>query len=296
MATFGAAERRIAELLKENEKFILNNEEYTIVRSGKPTCAKGEPKTDIYVEAESDSGDRMEIKISYKKENANFLENKTNAERAEAIFGANWQSIISNETTSIQDAFEERKLIYKNSAGKSEKGAITLGWKYELLNVKSGSLSNKIDLTREQILDAYAGTHLPEDKRNASVNGTCIENCGIANYFLMKNSVNSTQEIIDSLYSIEKYVDDHPDVYFACKALNYRTFKKKYDGNRPLSVYVRWYVEDQKLCHELCFDNPLDASGDEVAASLIDALEELHIQTTDDITSTTVSDSSIINS
>ena len=38
---------------------------------------KGEPKTDIYVEAESEYGEIVEIKITYKKENADFIENKT---------------------------------------------------------------------------------------------------------------------------------------------------------------------------------------------------------------------------
>ena len=87
----------------------------------------------------------------------------------------------------------------------------------------------------------------------------------------------------------------YPTVYFACKALNYRTFYNKYDGNRPLSVYVDWYVENGQLCHDLVFDSPLSVGGDEVADNLIAALEELGIETTDDITEDIVSDPSIIN-
>ncbi len=46
---------------------------YTVMLSGKPTCHKGEPKTDIlYYWAES-CEDEVEIKISYKKENADFI-------------------------------------------------------------------------------------------------------------------------------------------------------------------------------------------------------------------------------
>lgn len=295
MPTFGEAERRIASLLRKGNTFNYQGDNFTIVNSGKPTCVKGEPKTDIYVEAESEYGDFIEIKITYKKENADFIENKTNAVRAKALFGDDWENIIMQATESIRDVFENKKLIYKSAAARTERGAITLGWKYELLNKTGGGLSGLVELTREQIIDVYAGTHISKDKRDARVNGEIIENCGIANFILMNDGVKTTQEIIDSLYTIEDYVDMYPTVYFACKALNYRTFYNKYDGNRPLSVYVDWYVENGQLCHNLVFDSPLSVGGDEVADNLISALNELGIDTTDDITADIVSDPSIIN-
>ena len=58
-----------------------------------------------------------------------------------------------------------------------------------------------------------------EDKKNASVNGEMIVNSGIANYILANDKVSTTQEVIDSLITIEDYVDANPAVYFACKAL-----------------------------------------------------------------------------
>lgn len=295
MPTFGEAERRIASLLRAGNTFFYNGDNFTIINSGKPTCVKGEPKTDIYVEAESEYGDIIEIKITYKKENADFIENKTNAVRAAALFGDDWENIIMQATESIRDVFENKKLIYKSAAARTERGAITLGWKYELLNKTGGGLSGLVELTREQIIDVYAGTHISRDKRDARVNGEIIENCGIANYILMNDGVETTQEIIDNLYTIEDYVDMYPTVYFACKALNYRTFRNRYDGNRPLSVYVNWYAENGKLCHDLVFDSPLSVGGDEVADNLISALNELSIDTTDDITADIVSDPSIIN-
>lgn len=295
MPTFGEAERRIASLLRKGNTFNYQGDNFTIVNSGKPTCVKGEPKTDIYVEAESEDGDIIEIKITYKKENADFIENKTNAVRAKALFGDDWKIIIMQATESIREVFENKKLIYKSAAARTERGAITLGWKYELLNKIGGGLSGLVELTREQIIDVYAGTHISKDKRDARVNGETIENCGIANFILMNDGVKTTQEIIDSLYTIEDYVDMYPTVYFACKALNYRTFRNKYDGNRPLSVYVDWYIENGQLCHNLVFDSPLSVGGDEVADNLISALNELGIDTTDDITEDIVSDPSIIN-
>lgn len=295
MPTFGEAERRIASLLRKGNTFNYQGDNFTIVNSGKPTCVKGEPKTDIYVEAESEEGDIIEIKITYKKENADFIENKTNAVRAKALFGDDWKIIIMQATESIREVFENKKLIYKSAAARTERGAITLGWKYELLNKIGGGLSGLVELTREQIIDVYAGTHISKDKKDARVNGETIENCGIANFILMNDGVKTTQEIIDSLYTIEDYVDMYPTVYFACKALNYRTFRNKYDGNRPLSVYVDWYIENGQLCHNLVFDSPLSVGGDEVADNLISALNELGIDTTDDITEDIVSDPSIIN-
>lgn len=295
MPTFGEAERKIAYLLRIGSVFVYQGENFTIVNSGKPTCMKGEPKTDIYVEAESDNGDFIEIKITYKKENADFIENKTTDVRAQALFGDNWEEIIRQATQSIRDVFEEKKLIYKSAFGRTERGAITLGWKYELLNKPGGGLSDLVELTRDQIIDIYAGTHISRDKRNARVNGVVIPNSGIANYILMNDGVETTQEVIDNLYTIEDYVDMYPTVYFACKALNYRTFRNRYDGNRPLSVYVNWYAENGKLCHDLVFDSPLSVGGDEVADNLIAALNELGIDTTDDITADIVSDPSIIN-
>lgn len=45
---------------------------------------------------------------------------------------------------------------------------------------------------------------------------------------------------------IDEYIKAHSDIYFACKTLNYRTFKQKYDGDRPLSVQVDWEVKEGK--------------------------------------------------
>ena len=66
MGDFGDAERRILAFMAEGTEFVFQEKNYKIILSGKPTCHKGEPKTDIYILAES-SSDKVEIKISYKK-------------------------------------------------------------------------------------------------------------------------------------------------------------------------------------------------------------------------------------
>ena len=282
MGDIGDAERRILSFMVEGTEFNFENKKFVVEISGKPTCHKGEPKTDIYVLAKSAS-DKKEIKISYKKENADFIENKMSAERAEQLFGKKWAKIIEDSTTSIMDKFEERMLIYKNKFKRTEKGAITLGWKFELLNKSSGDLSGKMKLTEEQVIDVYAGSNLAEDKRNAMVNGKVIKDSGVANYILMDEDINSAQDIIDKMIPIKDYVKMHPDIYFACKALNYRTFAEKWDGNRPLSVQVNWSAEQNKLIPELVFDHPLIVKGNEVANRLVRYMKMLNIKNTDDI-------------
>lgn len=282
MGDFGDAERRILAFMTEGTEFVFQDKKYKVILSGKPTCHKGEPKTDIYILAESEH-DKTEIKISYKKENADFIENKMSAERAEQLFGTDWEGIIEQSTTAIRDRFEERMLIYKNKYKRTEKGAITLGWKFELLNKNSGDLSGKMLLTEEQVIDVYAGSNLSEDKRNAMVCGQVIEDSGIANYILMDENVHSAQDVIDKMIPITEYVKLHPDIYFACKALNYRTFAEKWDGDRPLSVQVFWDAEENKLVPKLVYDKPLTVKGNEVAGRLLQYMKLLNIKTTDDI-------------
>lgn len=282
MGDFGDAERRILAFMTEGTEFVFQDKKYKVILSGKPTCHKGEPKTDIYILAESEH-DKTEIKISYKKENADFIENKMSAERAEQLFGTDWEGIIEQSTTAIRDRFEERMLIYKNKYKRTEKGAITLGWKFELLNKNSGDLSGKMLLTEEQVIDVYAGSNLSEDKRNAMVCGQVIEDSGIANYILMDEDVHSAQDVINKMIPITEYVKQHPDIYFACKALNYRTFAEKWDGDRPLSVQVFWDAEENKLVPKLVYDKPLTVKGNEVAGRLLQYMKLLNIKTTDDI-------------
>lgn len=282
MSDFGDCERRILGYFKKGIKIIHNGRDLIVKEAGKPTCPQGEPKTDIYVLA-SDDVDDIEIKISYKKENADFLENKTTATRAKQLFGPDWREIIEHSTAEIKEQFNQRMLIYKEKFKRTEKGAITLGWKFELLNKPGGDLSGKMDLSYQQIYDVYAGTHLSQDKKDASVNGRIIANCGVANYILVSDDVSSAQDIIDQMMTIDEYIHSHPDVYFACKALNYRTFDKKYDGDRPLAVQVNWEVDDNKLTSELIFNKPLEMNGKEMANRLLSCLKNLNINTTDDI-------------
>lgn len=291
---FSISEHHILELFPKGLIFKYKEESFVVDKSGKPTCEKGEPKTDIYIRAFSSTGEKKEFKISYKQSNADFLENKTNAERAEQIFGENWSDIISQATKEIEDYFYHRPIVYKKASGKTEDGCITLGWKYELLNKKSGELSAEVLLTDEQTIDVYSGTHLDALKKHAKVNNEIIYNSGIANFLLFKNidELSTAQDVVDNIIPIEEYVKkEQPKIYFACKALNYRTKRidengnldPKYDGNRPLSVYIEWSRKNDNLHADFVFDKPLENGGDYAFDLLWKALYDMGIKTTDDI-------------
>lgn len=283
MAHFGEAERSIQQYFVVGEYVEFNSQNYIIKKSGKPTCKNGEPKTDIYILLANEQSGEVEIKISYKKENADFLENKIKAERAEQLFGSKWYSLIEQSTSKIKDKFFAKPLIYKNKNKRTEKGAITLGWKFELMNKLSGELSGEMLLNKEQYLDVYAGNNLPPDKRNSFVNGEKIDNSGVANYILVGNQFSSAQAILAKIEHVEDYVTHCPKIYFACKALNYRTFASKYDGDRPLAVQVKWGHQNGKLSPTLTFNQPLQINGKEVKEQLLTCLKTLKIETTDDI-------------
>lgn len=292
---FSSSERKIVSLFKEGSRFNYAGTQYVVEVSDKPTSSSGEPKTDIYLLTRSTNGTHKEFKISFKQENANFLENKTSAERAELILGENWASIIARSTQLLEQQFKSRNLIYKVKDGRTEEGSITVGWKFELLNVLSGQLSSQMQLSRNQVLDVYSGSNLPLDKKNAFVKGQRIANSGVANFIIFEDRpITNVQEAANSLIKIEDYVDQHPTVFFACKALNYRSLMNKWDGNRPLAVYIEWRVSNGKLTPNFVFNNPLNVGGNRVVEQLKAALRELNVSNTKGLNSTNVAKSANI--
>lgn len=100
--------------------------------------------------------------------------------------------------------------------------------------------------------------------------------------------------MIDALITIDNYVRRNSEVYFACKALNYRTYAHKYDGNRPLAVMVHWFIRNGKLAYNLVFDEPLLHGGDDAFDALSAALNQIGAQTVDDLDEDNVEDTTII--
>lgn len=294
MAVFSISEHYVLGLFKPGATFTYKNNIYTVLMAGKPICSFGEPKTDIYVLAKSCKHE-IELKISFKQANAEFLENKMKPERAEQVFGSDWNNIIKNATIKIADKFKDRPVVFFNKKGKTEEGCITLGWKFELLNVPSGDLSAIVPLTRKQKLDVYAGTSLRGDKRDSYVNGKQICESGIANCIIFSDiaKIVNIQDAVNSIIDMDDYIDNYAgNIYFACKALNYRSLYScngriigKYDGNRPLSVYIKWSAYKGHLLGEFVFDEPLLKGGNYAYTHLREALDELGVNSTNDFDS-----------
>ena len=100
---------------------------------------------------------------------------------------------------------------------------------------------------------------------------------------LVTNDTSSIENIIARLQPISSYVRNNPNLFCVYKALNYRTFDDKYDGNRPLAVSVDWTIKDSKLSHNLNFSTPLAIGGDLAYEKLKYALNTLESIDTKDL-------------
>jgi len=289
--SYASTEKKVLDLFLRNKgkEFEFAGRRFRIGgKIGKPRPAQGECKTDCYVELEELTGNPSEaLKISIKQPNADFTGNKTSAETAENELGEDWSNIILHHTFMLKEIFLERPIMYKYKKGRIEGGSMTLGWKFEFMNKKSGYLSGKIDI------DAaihYKGENLPESKRNSKVEGKLIENSGVANRMLVCSAeeLSTLSDITNKIVSIEEYAEQNPDLFFACKALNCRTLHEdpfKYDGDRPLAVQVAWKANAQtnSLQPFVVFNRPLVKNGKEMRQRLINALNELGCSNTSDL-------------
>lgn len=278
MSKFGDTERKIKDLFLQAKNFSYECREYAVLKCGKPVVSKGECKTDIYVLAQDEIGCQKEFKISIKQNDADFLENKISLNRAVEILGNNAQTIIEKSIAKIKKSFEDDYLVYFNPYKRTEALCLKIGWKFEFINKMGGERSGIIDLTEQQKIDIYAGTNLSSDKKNSSVNGQTIVNSGVANYII---TVDAEDQNLDYYLAKMQLIENFAKVqkiYFACKALNYRVNKNKWDGDRPLSVYVDWSLdENRKLQGKLNFEKPLSVKGNIIGTNIKKILTTLGI-------------------
>ena len=286
MVQFVKSEQSIEKLFPKNSNFTFAGKQYRVIISGKPRPKKGECKTDIYIKAIDKNNEEIELKISVKQSNADFLENKISYNRAIEIFGKDMLSIIKASLFNLRIVFEEDCLVYFSSFGRTRAHTMKLGWKFELMNKLNGEKSGLIIMSDEQKMDVFAGINLPKDKRDCKVDDILIKDSGIANYIIIKDKDVLTQkECLDSLISIEEY-SKNQDIFFACKALNYRFDENKWDGPRPLAVFVEWYLnENNQLTAKLDFEHPFMKNGNESGENLVNILKELGIKEFDDLKS-----------
>lgn len=275
---FVNSEKHLIELFNNCGSFNYNGIDFEVLVCGKPRPNSGECKTDIYVMARNKRSDeKTEFKISIKQSNADFLENKIQLNRTKEIFGEDAQKIIYDSIQPIRDKFISDFLINFKAEGRTEKFCIKIGWKFELLNKPCGYKSGKIELSQKQMLDIYSGINLDPDKRNCTVEGLTIQNSGVANSIMIVDRQDQDLPYyLGKMQAIEEYIKDK-GIYFACKALNYRCLKSKWDGDRPLAVYVDWKLIDNKLVGNIVFDKPLSVRGNQIGNNIREILEYLGI-------------------
>lgn len=279
MPNFSHSESYVISLFPENKEITLKNQSYIVKKCCKPRPSDGECKTDVYLELlECSTNNIIVYKISIKQDNADFLENKMSYERAVEIFGDNAILIISNAIEKIKKSFDDDYLICFQKYRKTEAKTIKIGWKFELMNKQSGEKSALIPLTTEQKLDVYSGINLAEGKKNSYVGSDVVENSGVADYLLIVSDVETltAEKCIESLIPLNEYVKD-VDIYFACKAINYRIDRDKWDGDRPLSVWVDWSLKDGILDGKINMSLPLTKRANEVGDNIRLLLKKMNI-------------------
>jgi hypothetical protein len=280
MSSYKDTEESILELFKESKEFIFEQDKYEITDIGKPRPDKGtgECKTDIYILTKNRSTCLpREFKISIKKTNADFLENKMSLERAIEFFGEDAKDVMIKSIKSIKESFFSDKLIYFKKHKRTDEKCLKIGWRFDLLDKKGGDKSGLLVLTDEQKVDVYSGSNTNIDKKNSIVNGSVVRNSGVANFILIVDDTDEELDFyINNLKSIEEFAITQ-DIYFACKAINYRSKHDKWDGDRSLSVFIKWSLVNKILFAEFVMDKPLEVKANIIGYNIRDILNKLNI-------------------
>ena len=267
-------EDKIHSLFSPGSSFTYENLTHIILQSEKPTIsAKGECKTDLFVKTQTNEDKIKHFRISIKKDDKWFIENKLTLERAKQILGKSAQERIIKHLLKIEDLFLGQKLIYYYRGNKN----IRIGWRFDIGEGKSGHLSEKMDLSDDEKIEIYSGANLSSDKKNAFVGGEIIKDSGIADYILIVDTSEYTlQEYVNRMELISDYAPKI-DCYFACKGINFRVNHDKWDSDRPLSVWLDWKVVSGELKVDFVFDDPCVKTCNEVGENIRSILSNLGV-------------------
>jgi len=280
---FSDSEKKLRKVIS-NTSFDWNGEKFTTTQAYKPSKqgTHGECKTDCYVIATSESDAKQhEIKITYKKENSSFVENKIRNVRAETIFGDGWSEIIKNQINQIKEKFRDEPVFYVDDAippNRTKKGSIKLGWRYEM-EIK-GNRTLRTPIEQDIAKYVWENKNGNQEFRNCVVNGKKIKNSGIPNFVLKKNAekFDDVNDILPCLIPIEDIIKQG-GVTVAFTAQNFRPFLDDQGGGnkRHLSVPIDWSVKNGEANAELIFDKPLEFNSDIQEEKLKKVLDELDI-------------------
>jgi hypothetical protein len=272
---FSLAESFLRDKFLSIANFHFNGIDHELLLCGKPSPSTGECKTDIYISAKNSiTQEIIEIKISLKLDNYEFLENKISEETAKIIFGQNdYKDIIIGASKTIKDRFLKKVIIKTSDQIPSLITKIPLGWKIELFHKTKRSLNAELKLSLNQKIDILAGTNRPELLKNSSLDGKTILNSGVANYILVLPSdpnkfINKEMKyFLDKLEPIVKFAEK-TDINAGFTCLNYFPKDDKWDGDRPLAVWINWAKDLESLKGELILDQPFARNGNAAAEAI----------------------------
>lgn len=264
---YADAENRIVKLFSPGAQFEYKGRTFISVESAKPVNDKGgEGKTDIYIRAVDADDNEEEIKISYKKTNADSYENWVTPSRAEATFGENWKDIVSTAVERNRENFEKANKYarrIRSTKSKHKGGSYVVGYAFDIRK-NPRNLSARLDmLTTEQEKEIYSGATLPDIKKHSRINGRTVQNSGVATHMLVADNLKTPQEAIDSCVSMDDYVKEHKgQLHIAFKAVNYYYYEDKGENSRTLAVTVDWKKNNRgRMTNKVNFDSLMETNS-----------------------------------
>lgn len=288
-AQYMQKENSVLGLFKEGEVVEYAGRSYLVKTADKPFAqdSRGEPKTDVYILLEDRmSGEAKEIKISYKSENYQFLENKMSGTRFFKIFSKAEQKEIlellpKNDRVNREFEISTADLL-------NEDTRLTLGYRLDIM-ASDATGYMPITVSEETMAEILGGAQLEEVKRNGMIHGQQVENSGVANYILVGDNFENANEALSKIIPISEYVKDESKrvIALAPKAVNMIPHRAKHfggdkakpwDGNRPLAISLKWTREGDKLIGKpevkTLFKKWAHGVGDELMEKVVDAVSE----------------------
>lgn len=277
-------ENHINSLFPVGESFIHDGERWSVSLSGKPKVASlkekrygGEGKTDVYILAVNDAGIPSEIKISVKKANADFVENKISAVRAQNLFGDKWEEILEPFLNDFADRLMNEDDYNPIEVNRKGERTIRIGYRLDIMMRKSGNLCVRGNFSRDTVREVWSGENLEPNKRDSYVQGTRIADSGIANNILVGDIKDypDAQSVIDNMQSIDDYLDSgHGDLWLTIRAVNLRDVGK-FDKARPLAIKYQYWIEDGVIIYSVDHSDPLIVNSTQHRDTIPVEVEEL---------------------
>lgn len=283
---YGVLETKVIQFFNTGTTFHFKGKECKVLISAKPKTQKGggEPKTDVFIRAQSISdGKIIDLKISVKMKMANiFVENKITKERFNEIFYSETKEKIKERL--YKDVFPEiLKKIKRIYVGKK----FPLGWKCEIAINDTRRNRVRVLISPDEADEIYSGKKRPTRFKDAKVNGVVIKNAGIADYILsvVERDIKSPKDVISQMVLIQDYVQKKKNRIFDIILTGLNLFIKedkniflKWDGDRPLLVGVKWvHNEIGKLQGIVDLENLFAYKGNNMAKRLSETLSQVKV-------------------